>query len=52
MLREEVFPVITWFYYVYEDSVNAEVKNNTLGILISCQLTRGVALGKCAVHKA
>lgn len=51
MLREEAFPVITWFCYVYEDSVNAEVKNNILGVVISCQLTRGVALGKCVVHK-
>lgn len=53
MLREEeeAFPVITQFCYVYEDSVNAKVKNNISGVLINCQLTRGVVLGKCAVHK-
>jgi len=40
MLREEAFPVITWFCYMCEDSVNVEMKNNILGSLISCQLTR------------
>lgn len=51
MLREEAFCVITWFCYVYEDSVNLEENNNILGFLIGCQLTRGVALDKCAAHK-
>ena len=51
MLRKEAFPVITWSCYVYADSVNVEVKNNIMGFLMSCQLTREVALDKCAVHK-
>lgn len=51
MLREETFPAFIWLCYVYEDSVNVEVKNHVLGFLTSCQLTTGVALNKCAMCK-
>lgn len=36
---------------MYEGSVKVEVKNNILGFVISCQLTRGVALDKYIVYK-
>lgn len=51
MLREETFPVFSWFCYVYEDSVNVEVKDDVLGFLTSCQLITGLALDKCAMCK-
>lgn len=47
--EEETFPAFTWFCYMYEDSVNVEVRNDVLGFQTSRQLTTGVALDKCAM---